>query len=120
MTTIPPNFDGAKFAAKYNLSVFDFHIEGDQLVCPSLPNLTGADLLDCIVDTARLARIQARKTNAKGEAALATQFKTLTPQQAVNYIENNVTNLSTAKDILKIMARILIAMRDEIWPDLPE
>lgn len=63
---------------------------------------------------------QSRKDDARGEAALATQFKSLTPAQAVTYIENNVTNLATAKDVLKIMARILIAMRDEIWPDLPE
>jgi hypothetical protein len=63
---------------------------------------------------------QSRKDGAKSEAALATQFKTLTPQQAVNYIENSVVDLPSAKAVLKIMARILIAMRDEIWPDLPE
>jgi len=63
---------------------------------------------------------QSRKAGARTEAALATQFKTLTPQQAVDYIETNVTSLATAKTVLKIMARILIAMRDEIWPDLPE
>lgn len=61
-----------------------------------------------------------RRVTARGNAKLSTQLRTLTPQQAVDYIETNVTNLATAKDVLKIMARILIALRDEAWPDLPD
>jgi hypothetical protein len=61
-----------------------------------------------------------RKANARAEAKLATELKSLTPAQAVAYIETNVTNLASAKTVLKIMARILIAMRDEIWPELPD
>lgn len=61
-----------------------------------------------------------RRATARSQAALATQLRTLTPQQAVDYIETNVTNLATAKDVLKILARIVIAMRDEVWPDLPD
>lgn len=62
----------------------------------------------------------ARKTAAKNNAKLAMAMKTVTPQGAVDYIDSYVTNLSTAKDVLKLMARMLIAMRDEVWPDLPE
>lgn len=61
-----------------------------------------------------------RKANAIAEAGLATELKTLTPAQTVQYIETNVTSLASAKVVLKIMARILIALRDETWPDLPE
>lgn len=48
----PPNFDGAKFAAKYNLDPFkDFYDNGKgEIICPSLPNLVDADLLDCLPD----------------------------------------------------------------------
>jgi len=70
--------------------------------------------------TANEAASLARFSSARGEAALASQLRTLTPQQAVDYIETNVTNLASAKAVLKIMARILIAMRDQVWPDLPE
>jgi hypothetical protein len=63
---------------------------------------------------------RARQSAARSEAALATAFRTITPAQAVAYIDNNVTSLATAKDALKLMARILIAMRDQIWPDLPD
>lgn len=63
---------------------------------------------------------KARRDNAQGEAALATQLKSVTPQQAVDYIEANVTNLASAKAVLRIMARMLIALRDAQFPDLPE
>lgn len=63
---------------------------------------------------------KARRANAQAEAKLAAQLRSLTPQQAVDYIETNVTNLASAKTVIKIMARMLIAMRDEIWPEMSE
>lgn len=49
---IPPGFNGEKFSKKFNLdpsSYADFHVEtGNVLVCPSLPDLTEADLADCV------------------------------------------------------------------------
>ena len=52
MPNIPNNFDGAKFALKYNLRERgDFHDDGNgNLICPTLPNLKNDDLLDCIID----------------------------------------------------------------------
>lgn len=61
-----------------------------------------------------------RRRLAKAEAAKATALKTITPAEAVNYIEANVTNIASAKTVLKLMARMLIAMRGEIWSDMPE
>jgi len=47
---IPDQFDGAVFAEKYNLNPQkDFRSDGKNLICPSLPGLTEADLLDCLV-----------------------------------------------------------------------
>lgn len=79
-------------------------------------------MADFDVQTARLKiqRIADRERDAEAQAGLATQLKTVTPQQAVNYIEANVTNLATAKEVLKIMARMLIAIRDRVFPELPE
>lgn len=50
MLTKPADFDGEKFAKKYNLDPFkDFCDDGKgHIICPSLPNLTDADLLDCV------------------------------------------------------------------------
>ena len=65
-------------------------------------------------------RIKDRQSAAKNEAGLATQLKTVTAQGAVDYIEVNVTNLASAKAVMKIMARMLIALRDAQFPELPE
>ena len=62
----------------------------------------------------------ARKANAVNEAKRATELRTLTATEAVAYVENNVTTLATAKTVIKIMVRLLIALRDETWTDLPE
>jgi hypothetical protein len=72
------------------------------------------------IDFAIYKRMQKRQTKSKSEAALATQIRQLTPQEAVDYIESNVTTLATAKSAMKIMVRMLIALRDQTWPDLPE
>lgn len=46
----PADFDGVKFATKYGLDPMkDFYDDGNgNLICISLPNLTDADLLDCV------------------------------------------------------------------------
>lgn len=81
---------------------------------------TAIDLFDTQAAIDKEQRVFDRQKNAEQEARLAAQLRTLTPQQAVDYIENNVADLLTAKFVLKIMARMLIAMRDQIWPEMPE
>lgn len=50
MIKIPIDFDGEKFAEKYALDpINDFWSDGEFLHCPSLPDLTDDDLLDCLV-----------------------------------------------------------------------
>jgi hypothetical protein len=75
------------------------------------------DLL-AIPSTPAEDQARTKRNNAHTEGGLASQFANLTPAQAVDYIETNVTNLASAKAVLKIMARVLIAMRNQVWPDL--
>lgn len=93
---------------------------------------------------------KARKQNAINEVTLSEQLKTVTAQQAVDYVAEQITNgvtetqaltlfdaaltFATAKpilrnviigmyrtvDILKLMARMLVALRDAVMPELPE
>ena len=50
MITVKQNFDGQRFANKYGLSENDFYLlKNGKLFCPSLPDLTEADIADCIV-----------------------------------------------------------------------
>jgi hypothetical protein len=99
---------------------------------------------------ARQTRVQDRQNSASNEAKLATQLKTITPQEAVDYVVQQITNgVSEATalqafdnattfaavkpilrnmlisiyrivDILKLVARILIAVRNQLWPQMPE
>lgn len=61
----------------------------------------------------------ARYHEARSEAALTEALRTLTPAQAVKYVEDNVTTLASAKAVLKIIVRLLIALTNRIYPDLP-
>lgn len=78
--------------------------------------LATADAEKYVLDGVTLKRIATRMDNAKNEAALATALKALTP----DYIESNVATLAQAKAVMKIMVRLLIALRDATWPDLAE
>jgi hypothetical protein len=62
-----------------------------------------------------IERIEEELAQDRAQIALANGLKNLTPQQAVDYVEANVTTLAQAKTILKLMVRILIVLlhRDE-------
>lgn len=60
MPTIPANFHGGKFMTKYSLSQSDFQVRDNELICPSLPDLTESDLVDCVVTPEELADLALR------------------------------------------------------------
>ena len=62
----------------------------------------------------------ARRAAAEAGAMLATELKSVTGEQAVNWIETNVTSLATAKTALKVLVRVVVALRDEVFPRLPD
>ncbi len=134
MIPVPANFDGEKFMEKYGLSPTDFKVINGMLVCPSLPDLTAADLADCVVDMARFDRIQARLAAAREAIKLHpwagwTQSQLLTWWNA-NLSDSLVDALSIpagAKTMLKASngailkeAQFLIYLRDLLFPELPE
>ena len=114
---------GRCIAAPPDTDILDFVFQDDFTV--GFTRQLSAEERDQVISLCKYGDLvptamQLRRENARAEAALAAQLKTLTPQEAVDYIETNVTTLASAKTVLKIMARMLIAMRDQIWPDLPE
>lgn len=58
------------------------------------------------------------KQSAKTQALNIPAWADWTEAQAQDYIETNVTTLASAKVVLKAMARMLVALRNETWPDL--
>jgi hypothetical protein len=59
-------------------------------------------------------RIETELAEARAQLALTGALRTATPQQAVTWIDTNVTDLASAKAALKLMARMLIVLRDQM------
>ena len=64
------------------------------------------------------AEKKAIAAQARSEASLSGALATVTPVEAVAYIETHVVDLPSAIVALKLMARMLIALRDASWPEL--
>lgn len=55
-------------------------------------------------------RLEQDRAEANRQLGIANILSNLTPDQAVTWVENNVTNLATAKDLLILMVRVLIVV----------
>lgn len=104
MPNMPNNFDGEKFKNKYSLQDKDFWANNGTLFCPTLPNLTDADLLDCVVDLIALQTYENEHTSNK--AQLKAEY--LATLATLSDIEN-VTSPTNAQVIaaLRFMAKTL-------------
>jgi hypothetical protein len=78
-----------------------------------------AELLATPLTVAEQSAI-ARKQEAFDNAKLTAELKSVTRAEAREYIDENVTDLASAKGVLKILASMIIALRDEVFPELPE
>ena len=63
-------------------------------------------------------RTAAVRAAADSQAAAVPGWATWTEQQAVDYINTNVTDLAKAKTVLVAMARMMVALRNAQWPGL--
>ena len=64
--------------------------------------------------------ISAVQAGAKAEVQAIPNYATWTTSQANSYIETNVTDLASSKVVLKALANMVIAMRNELYPDLQD
>ena len=64
--------------------------------------------------------IMQRITDAYNDMGIGMQLRNLTTEQIEKYIDVQITDINTAKSILKIITRMLVAVRDEVWPDMAE
>ena len=115
---IPPNFDVTKFSLKFGVT--NFHSDGTHLVSEEISDLTEADIADCVVDLEKLSRITARQEGSKENARAIPGWASFDDLQAVDYITNNVNDLDSAKAVLIKMARMIVALRDNAFPDIQE
>jgi len=107
----------------YEYVSIDSDILTDQQIINGLANPITANEIAAI----------SRKARARGNAKGIPNWATWTPPEWKIYFESNlsnadidlVTNISTAKEILKRqnlvinnLAKMVLAMRDQLWPDL--
>lgn len=59
-----------------------------------------------------------RQEQAESDAAAIPGYASWTEQEMLDYIEANVTNLASAKTVLKAMGRMIVALRNKAWPGL--
>ena len=62
--------------------------------------------------------LEATRSAAKAAAAGVPDWATFTEQEAIDYIDANVADLESAKAVMKRMARMVVNLRDAVWPDL--
>lgn len=86
------------------------------------PEPTEAQLLTALAtvnaDIAADATLDARQAGAKAQAQAIPNWATWTEAQVIDYITTNVTDLASAKTVLIAMGRMLVALRNQQWPDL--
>jgi len=75
---------------------------------------TGDQVETVIKDPNILAKEQQGEISAGDIPGWATWTET----EALDYIEANVTDLASAKTVLKAMARMVVALRDKTFPRL--
>lgn len=108
MVNIPVNFSGQKFAIKYNLDpLTDFRVEDDILFCPSLPNLTDSDLLDCVVTQAELDELTSQ--DQARDQLKAEYTSTITTLQTIEGTTNptNAQVVAAVKFLAKTLRLLL-------------
>lgn len=88
-------------------------------VTPDGPTLTQA-LIDLATEESNQQTIDAVQVGAKAEVQAIPNYATWTTSQANSWLETNVTDLASAKVALKALATMVIAMRNELYPDLQD
>lgn len=114
ITKLDPDAKIIFYRMASNIEQSHVSVESTELLPEEVEEILGTDLTE-----AELAAID-RKKNAFAQAVSVSELKSITPAEASAYIDANVTDLQSAKGVLKIMARMIILMRNELWPNLPE
>ena len=90
----------------------------------AVPDGTGQTLLQTIIDAHDGSQLTAsqkarlRRINAKTQMSNVANLGTVSVAQAENWIENNVNDLASAKEALKKLAAMTIALRNHIFSEL--
>lgn len=105
MPIVPPNFDGEKFTELFGQ---EFTIVYDQLICPALPNLTEADIANCVVNMIAYEQRNADEANAREQIKAEYQATINTLQQIEDtQAPTNAQVIAAVKFIAKTLRLLL-------------
>lgn len=63
--------------------------------------------------------VKERQDSAEGDIKRIPNWATWTEAEALAYIDANVVDLASAIGVLKVFARMLVALRNETFPGIP-
>ena len=113
---------GERFLDAPNLRVYDeTYIDK---IRTSRIDITPNDTIlnQALVDSAANQQIQDDikivQSNSKSQVQNIPNWASWTELETLDYIDNNVTDLASAKVVIRAMARMLIALRNKEWPEL--
>ena len=127
------SFDGKKFQEKFNTS--NFFTRNSYLICPDFPDLELEDIADCVYDADYAQRVRDREEGARDSAKNIPNWATWDELQAIQYWTDNfsdaqvdsIENLHDAlimikrqNHLLANFSRMIIAIRNKLWADLPD
>lgn len=87
----------------YILKLDEHTVTGDEL-----PEIDTLHSVEYKTAQAQKELLREAETIEVYEDNLLKQLKNLTPQQAADWVQNNVTDLATAKTVLKVMAKVIV------------
>ncbi len=113
---------GERFVDATNLRVYDEtyidRIRTAQIDITPDENTLNQALIDLAASQQVQADIDIVQSNAKTQAANIPNWATWTETETLAYIDTNVTDLASAKVVIRAMARMIIALRNQEWPEL--
>lgn len=108
---------GQRFVNASERAVYDEQPGNLVNITPDTATLEAA-LDDANIEAVIEAQVDAVQDGAKAQASTIPAWATFTEAQALAYIDANVNDLASAIVVLKALTRMVIALRNQQWPDL--
>lgn len=115
--TFPGECAGCKVIGKRVYVIFDVK-PSDEMLAQTQALIDAHDPTAKTEEQAQEEMINETLTRARVKAKSIPAWATMGEDEAIAFIQNNVTDLGSAKTVLIAMARIIVHLRDAQWPDL--
>ncbi len=113
---------GERFLDASNLKVYDEtyinRVRTSQIDITPDENTLNQALIDLADSQQVQADIDTVQSSAKSQVQNIPSWANWTETETLDHIDTNITDLASAKVVIRAMARMLIALRNQEWPEL--